>query len=281
MAPLSRYAIGLSWHVAGFTVNDLPPHPGWDWGLDYDTNAATGHVPAPALLQAARFSSTLFLALSVVVMFALGWRFGGRLLAYVVSALYAVNPIVLLNGRRAMQEGSMLFFGLLAILIAVAIGNRLDQSHRGGSETRPYMPLLFHWLALIVAGGLTLASKHSGIVFVVSALGWIFAAELIHLRWRALLLTASKLVIAAALMVALFVALSPALWNNPPARLLNLLEARAELLDIQVASEPLAPTTLAQRVEGIVTEPFLMPPQHFEVTFWGDFPTVVSDIERY
>ena len=49
------------------SVSDLPPHPGWDWGLDYDTNASTGHVPAAALMTVARFSSTLFLALSAAV----------------------------------------------------------------------------------------------------------------------------------------------------------------------------------------------------------------------
>lgn len=278
---INRYAIGLSWHLAGFTVNDLPPRPGWDWGLDYDTNAATGHMPAPALMLAARFSSTLFLALSVVVMFALGWRFGlrfgwqfgGRALAYIVSGLYAVNPIVLLNGRRAMQEGSMLFFGLLVILVAALISERRSE----GDKPAP----LYLWLALVVAGGLALASKHSSIVFVAGALGWIFAAELIRLRWRDLLLTTVRLAVAGALMVVLFVALSPALWNAPLTRIGDLFAARTELLDIQVTSDSLAPTTLTQRIEGIVAQPFMMPPQHFEVAFWGEFPTVTADIDRY
>ncbi|MFN8449778.1 MAG: hypothetical protein U0521_14625 [Anaerolineae bacterium] len=123
---VNRYAIGLSWQLAGFTADDLPPQPGWNWQQDYDTNVSLGYVPTPALLQAARFPSTLFLALSVVVMFTLGWQFGGRLAAYLVSALYAVNPIILLNGRRAMQEGLMLFFGLLVILLAALICKRTN-----------------------------------------------------------------------------------------------------------------------------------------------------------
>ena len=69
----------------------------------------------------ARLPSALFIALSIVVMFALGGRFGGRLGAYFVSGLYTLNPVILLNGRRALQEGSMLFFGTLAILIAALI----------------------------------------------------------------------------------------------------------------------------------------------------------------
>ncbi|MFN8449780.1 MAG: hypothetical protein U0521_14635 [Anaerolineae bacterium] len=82
-------------------------------------------------------------------------------------------------------------------------------------------------------------------------------------------------------MVALFVALSPALWSDPPARILDLLAARSELLDIQIETDPLAPTTLAQRIEGIITQPFMTPTQHFEAAFWANFPTVTSDIDRY
>lgn len=269
---INRYAIGLSWHLTGLTADTLPARPGWDWGLDYDTNVSTGHLPSPALMGAARFSSTLFLALSVIVMFALGRLFSGRLTAYIVSGLYALNPVILLNGRRAMQEGSMLFFGLLVILIAALITRRRDAE-------KP-VPVLV-WAGLVVAGGLALASKHSSIVFVAGAIGWIFAAELLRRNWRALVVIGVKLAVAGVLMAALFVGLSPALWNDPPARFVNLLEERARLLDIQIAVDPVAPTTLAQRLVGIVTEPFMKPPQHFEVDFWGTFPAVTSDIERY
>ena len=76
---INRYAIGLSWHVAGFSESDLPPAPGWDWGFNYAENLATNHRPSEALLNAGRASSTLFLALSVIVMFGLGEHFGGLL----------------------------------------------------------------------------------------------------------------------------------------------------------------------------------------------------------
>ncbi len=280
---INRYAIGLSWHAAGLTANDLPPRPGWDWGLDYDTNVSTGHLPASALLAASRFSSALFLALSAAVMFALGWQFGGRVLAYFASALYTLNPIVLLNGRRALQEGSILFFGLLLVLIAVLISKRTQKPLsppvlERGTRTPFARGEGLLWLALALVGGLTLASKHTGIVFVAGAFGWIFLAELLRLRWRALLITSFRLLLAAVLALALFVALSPALWNDPPARIANLLEERARLLDIQVQGQP---TTLQQRVEGIITEPFVAPPQHFEVPFWANFQPVTDDIARY
>ncbi len=284
---INRYAIGLSWQIAGLNIKDLPPRPGWDWGLDYPTNVATGHMPSPALLTAARFSSTLFLALSVIVMFGLGWLFGRREsrrpLAYFVSGLYTINPVTLLDGRRALQEGSLLFFGLLTILIAVWIAKRHDQSHRGGFETRPYKTgvSIFAWLALILSGGLALASKDTGVVYIAAALGWIFFAEFTHLSWRALLLTTLKLIVSGLLIIALFIALSPALWNDPPARLIDMLQQRSQLLDIQVQSVPGAPMTFAQRVQEIALQPFMTPPQHFEVSFWANFKPVTDDVARY
>ncbi len=270
---INRYGIGLGWYLAGMKASDLPPRPGWDWGLDYDTNVSTGHMPSAALLQASRFSSTLFLALSAAVMFGLGWQFGApnsrRPTAYFVSALYIANPIILLNGRRALQEGSMLFFGLLLIWIAVLIARRR-------SEQRPTP--IYLWIALTVGAALALASKYTDIVFVAAAFAWIFLTKLMRLKWRDLLLTALRLMICAALAGALFVALSPALWSDPPARIVDMLQMRADLLDIQVQGTP---TTMQQRLESIVTEPFTAPLQHFEVAFWGDFQPVADDIARY
>ncbi|MBZ0299393.1 MAG: hypothetical protein K8J31_06625, partial [Anaerolineae bacterium] len=128
---INRYAIGLSWQLAGFTDGDLPVPPGWDWGLDYDSNVATGHRPPDALLNVSRASSALFLALSVWVLFGIGWQIGGWGVAYLASGLYALNPVILLNGRRAMMEGSMLLLGLLVILVAVILVRRRAQGGRG------------------------------------------------------------------------------------------------------------------------------------------------------
>jgi len=318
---VNRYVIGLSWQLAGLTTGDLPPRPGWDWGLNYATNADTGHVPSDALMTAARLPSTLFLALSVAVMFGLGWQFGRptqfgpRPLAYVVSALYVVNPIVLLNGRRAMQEGEMLFFGLLTVLIASLISRKLE------SEGRVRW---FWWLALIVSGALGLASKHPTVIFIAAAYSWIFVTVMIGVIRRRLgaktdsgsdlnkgfkplvdsataqnaaastssvevsgfsLATGLKpvvsLLISGLLTVGLFITLSPALWNDPIARLQDLLAQREWLLDIQVTAQPSGATTLAERTAGIVTQPFLTSLQHFEVASWAQAKPIRQEVRRY
>ncbi len=269
---VNRYAIGLLWHLAGYSRADLPPAPGWDWGLNYDSNAAAGYRPPDALLHLARLPSALFLAASAAAMFGLGWQFGGRPLAYAASALYTLNPVILLNGRRAMMEGSLLLFGLLAVLLAAHISRRRAQDKLPG-------PLW--WLALAAAAGLALASKHTGAIFAAAAFGWVALVELLRRRLRALPPAALRLIASGALALALFVALSPALWSSPPARLRDLLDVRAELVDIQVQADPAAPMPLARRVEFIVTQPFIAPPMHFEAGGWTSFAPISAEIARY
>lgn len=274
---INRYAIGLSWQIAGLNTGMLPPHPGWDWGQGYDANVQTGHRPSDALLAAGRISSTLFLAASAAVMFAVGWQFGKRPTAYLASALYALNPIILLNGRRAMMEGSLLCFGLLAILIAIFIA----QGRRG-----------WGWYLLLgFCCGLALVSKHTGALFIAGAFGWIALTELLSTivsakipsqnRFIGLLLTALKLTISGLIALMLFIACSPALWSDPIARLGDLVAQRQMLLDIQVAVAGGNATTFAQRLEGILTQPFMTSLSHFEVAFWAGVPTVENEIANY
>lgn len=269
---VNRYSIGLAWHLAGYSRADLPPAPGWDWGLDYDTNVASGHRPPDALLWLARLPSALLLAVSAAAMFGLGWQMGGRPLAYAASALYTLNPVILLNGRRAMMEGSLLAFGLLAVLLAAVISRKRAQGAAPG-------PLW--WLALAAAAALTLASKHSGAVFVAAAFGWVALAELLRRRPRELAGAGLRLAASGALALALFVALSPALWGDPPARLLDLAAVRAELLSIQVQADPAAPMPLAQRAEFALTQPFIAPAMHFEAGGWTSFAPISGEIARY
>jgi 4-amino-4-deoxy-L-arabinose transferase-like glycosyltransferase len=269
---VNRYTIGLSWHLTGYSNGDLPPRPGWDWGLSVDRNVETGHRPPDALLNVARLSSTLFLALSVPVLFGLASLFGGRPAAYVATALYALHPVVLLNGRRAMQEGSMLFFGLAVVLVAAVISHK----RAAGEKVHPLL-----WALLPLTGALALASKHSAVVFVAGAFGWLVLAEVMHFRLRPFVQLMGILALAFGLAVGLFLMLSPALWDDPAARIADLLAVRAQLLDIQITAHTSGATSLAERVQGILTQPFLTPVQHYEVSFWTESAAAVAEIDRY
>ncbi len=265
------YSIGLAWHLLDVSPEGLPQYT-WLWYEGYDINLRWGTRPSQAMLLAGRLPSALFLCLSVAIMFGLGKQFGGRWLAYPVSGLYAIHPVVLLNGRRAAQEGALLCFGLLCILIAVVM---VQKRSRGGGA------LWAWWAALILAGGLTLASKHSGLIFIAGALGWPLIARLIEARQGRWPLLAAQAVAVGLLSVAVFIALTPVLWQHPFDRLKELVVHRYELMQVQVRDAPGSPTTLGERIAGIVTQPFVTPVEHFESPRWKSYPVITAEIDRY
>lgn len=268
----NRYTIGLARALVGVPATELPPIPGWDWGLTYARNIETGHLPDESLLLAARLSSALFLAVSVPLMFLLAQQFGSMLIAYVATGLYALHPVVLLNGRRALQEGSMLFFGLLVVLTAVVIVKR-----RAASEPVP----IYVWLGLITAGACALASKHSAVVFVGAAYGGVWLAELVHFRLGRFGRVTLTLAGCGLLTLMLNIALLPALWNDAVARFNDLLTVRAELIDIQIGIDPNAPMSLIERLTQLVVQPFLTPPAFWEVPLLDFYTAIEGDIAAY
>ena len=268
---VNPWAIGLAWQLAGFSFADLPPAPGWDWGRDYDANITMNMRPTQDKLLLSRLSSALMFAASIPVLFGIAWIFGGRLVAFLASGLYALHPSLLLNGRRAMMEGPLLLFGLLSIFCALLLMQR-------GLNARWRW-----WLALALAGGLALAAKHSGILFLGGALGWLWLTAALQRDRRRLLQMTLRCVLTALLALAVFVMLSPALWPNPPERLQRLLETRNELLRGQVKT--LQPGGLGmsagERINQILTQPFLRPPQFYEVAGWSEYNVITAEIDSY
>ena len=100
----------------------------------------------------------------MIVIFALGQMLGGRPVAYLASLYYALNPALLIEGRRAMMEGSLTFFSLLTVLAGIW----LLQKRRW-------------WTAILlgIAAGLALASKHTAVFTVVRSV-WVCA---LFIRW--------------------------------------------------------------------------------------------------
>lgn len=281
-----RYSIGLSWHIAGLNEQDLPPRPGWDWGLHYADNIATGHRPSDAMLTAGRSAAVVYFALSIVFMFGIGWEIGGRWVAYLASALYTLNPIILLNGRRALVESALLCFGLLTIYVALQL---IRRRNTGGKRQWAW------WAALVISGALTLVSKYSGTIFVAGAFGGLFMAECLRAYnarrqmpghpakpYAGLASSTLKLMISGLAMLALVIALSPALWNDPIGRVSDLSRMLQEQVNIVVSIlAPEAPTTLSQRIEGIITQPFMTPVAYFEQASWAEAEPISQEIAVY
>jgi hypothetical protein len=82
-------------------------------------------------------------------------------------------------------------------------------------------------------------------------------------------------------MLGVFIVLSPAQWNDPVARLGDLVSERAKLLESQVKVEPSAPTPISQRVIGVFTQPYMEVPVYFEAAFWGGAKAIQDEIAAY
>jgi 4-amino-4-deoxy-L-arabinose transferase-like glycosyltransferase len=262
---LNKYLIGFAWHLGGFSVGQINEQ--WDWGADWNYNQSSGHAPSAALLDVSRIPSALLLAAGVVVMFALGRALQGRPAAYLASLYYALNPALLLNGRRAMMEGSLTVFSLLAVLAGVWLAQK---------------PRLWTALLLGVASGLALASKHTAVFTVIAVFG--ACALYPVLQWRTEKRRAAgnnpgaqhvvplrmyvTLLVSGVLALLVFYALNPAWWGDPVTRARQVLDLRADLLAGQTAAFG-GYANFAGALGGFFRQTFVTLPQYYEIPAWG------------
>ncbi len=267
---VSKMLIGLAWHSAGYTIDDL--NTDWDWGGDWEYNLAANHLPSDDLLHTARLPQALLMAASVWAMFALGWRLGGRGTAYFAALYLALCPPLLLNGRRAMMEAALTCFSLLTILAAagwIAVWRR-GRRAIGAS------------LLLGAAAGLTIASKHTGVVIAGAALAACVLA-VVWSSWRERRRLTGLLPVAGAVLLALgvFYLLNPAWWGaDIPALFGQILDWRTALLDGQTRAFG-GYASLDDRLAGWLRQVLIAQPQYFEVESWGAIPTITEQIARY
>lgn len=210
-----KYLFGLAWDLAGFSADDL--NRPWLWGAPWDWNLTDGHIPSDRLLWAARLASALLTALSAWGVWAIARIAGpGRVAAASASAIYITTPAVLINGRRAMMEGTLLAATVLLLLIALILVRAI-----GAGRARTW-----HYAALGVAAGLTLASKHTGAIAIVLAFTGV---ALSAWGWRPW----GRVVAAGILALGVFLLLNPAWWSDPLGMPGRVLELRGQLVEGQ------------------------------------------------
>ncbi len=272
---LPKYLIGLAARLAGYEIDDLNDQ--WLWGADWDWNVTDGHMPSDGLLLAARWSSSILAALSIPAIFGLGWLWRGRRAAYAASLILALHPVVLIHGRRAYMEGALLFFSVLVILIAAAWGQRL---------TRPVVSRRAVWggaLGLGLATGLLVASKHSGAAVAAAAYGGL-GISLFGMRAqpRRAGLALAVLLASGIMALGVFLALNPAWWSDPLARVSEVLTLRQGLVNDQVAAFPGSVyPDFGARLGGMLRELSVAPPVYFEAPWWSEYPALAAQIDLY
>lgn len=208
---ISKYTIGMMASLIGLRFEDV--NDPWYWGADFEDNRAHGHIPKPAMFLAARLSSTLMLMISIAVAFSVGKILGNALelssghscaLAYVTTFIYATLPAVLMNGRRAMYEGANLLAMALIIWTGLLVAQKIKQKQIASSK----------WLVFGIACGFGVASKHT----VLLTIGVVFVAFLLIAVVQARQILGKVivgLILSSCIMLAIFLALNPAWWNQP------------------------------------------------------------------
>ncbi|MFQ3536082.1 MAG: phospholipid carrier-dependent glycosyltransferase [Aggregatilineales bacterium] len=257
--------VGILWAASGRSPDSLPNI--YAWAMPLAWNIANGNVPSQAELNLARWASAILAALAVVPMFMLGWHLRLRALAYPAALLYALHPVILLNGRRAMLEGSLMFFSLCSMYWLVAL---IVSEH--SATARGFMVKLPLWARYGVLGaliGLTVASKHSGIIVAGAILTAAFITGIVRESPPRPLRPLVWVSFAGGVGAATWFVLSPHLWNAPLEALKAMLAARGDLLNLQASDVALAHSGLGSRLAAILTQPFLSAPQYFEAPTWA------------
>lgn len=248
---LNKYLIGVAWNVRGFTVDDLNQQ--WDWGADYTYNVNNGHKPSDELLMTARIPSTALYALGLLPMFALGWLVGGRTGAFVATFIYALHPALLINGRRAMMEGGLIAFSLFTVVAGVWF-----------ARTRSWIAAV----ALGLAAGLALASKHTAVFTLIAVYGAALLGLVIGAERKPSAI--AKLVVSGVVALLLFYALNPAWWGDPFGRASQVLLLRNDLLAGQAAAFG-GYTGTGEALGGWLRQGVLPVPQYYEVPAWQGY----------
>ncbi|MCC7208616.1 MAG: phospholipid carrier-dependent glycosyltransferase [Anaerolineae bacterium] len=261
---LGKYTIGMTWQLAGLGKETLPGV--YVWEMPRAWNQENGTIPTSEALRLARWPSALMTALGLIPIFILGWHLRLRSMAYPAALLYALHPVILLNGRRAMLEGSLILFSLLTMAWLVAIIVAEHSASATGFLKR--MPAWLRYAILGLLIGLTVAAKHTGLLVAAGALGAAMAAAVWRARsWRAML----RVALAGLVALGVWFALNPGFWRDPVGALRLSLAIRADLLDSQARGSPFTYRQPSERVAALIAAPFLTAPQYFESPDWGRY----------
>lgn len=266
---VSKTIYGWLQSLNGFGPRDL--NLNWNWGRDYDFNAARGAIPDGELLRQARLASAIQLGVAVLLFFQFVKIVLNRPTAFLASALLALHPNMLINGRRAMMEGSHIL-GLMLVLIAAAWLIR---------ERRWRTSALLGFCA-----GFAIAAKHPNVIvctLVFPALArqpiWQWIRHRSTARQQAFKDLAG-VALAGGITVIVFLFLNPAWWQQPLEVAPIVVRERKELLQGQVDWLG-GYNSFAEQVSGFFQFVFVGERQYFEVSYWNGYEAITAQREAY
>lgn len=266
---ISKTVYGWLAAMNGFKAAEI--NGPWNWDYDYDANRSGGSIPAAELLRQARLASSLQLAAAVGLFFAVCRLCISRPVAYLASALLAFHPTVLINGRRAMMEGSHVLGMMLVLLAAVWL-----------MRERKW----WQYLLLGACSGLAIATKHPNafvVALVFLACGSWFFFELageVRTSLEDLIKPALGILAAAVVTILVFLILNPAWWRTPLLTASGVLTERMALLERQTERYGSYESTI-DRAVGFWRHVFMGETQFFEEERWAEYDEIGVQIRDY
>lgn len=244
--PLPKYILALGRIIAGYDAEHVAVD--WNWSLSWDKNKDAGALPSSDLLNASRTASTIMVLLSLPIAYICGKRLKNSVGAISAILLLGTHSLVLLHGRRAMAEGTLIFGVSLAIL-GILEGDK-----------RP-------WLAAI---GTAIAACSKMSVIILAPVGFLSVLWIApgHLSPKKKILQNALLFIA--VFLTLYFLLNPLLWSNPIEGLQSQWSERAQFTQDMVEEiEARAPNQILdspiERIAVMVAHLYIADPQFAEV----------------
>ena len=266
---VSKTVYGWLQVMNGFSPRDL--NRWWQWNKDYDFNLARGSIPNAELLRQSRLASAAQLALAAVLFFQCVKMTLNRPTAYLASALFALQPNILINGRRAMMEGSH----LLGLVLVILAGAWLMRERR--------------WLAYVLLGlfaGFALAAKHPNVIvcaLVFLACSSLPLSRLLRCRgqrWRTPATHLAGMAAAGVIALLVFFVRNPAWWSAPLEMPGLIISLREDLLKGQLNWLG-GYDSFAEQISGFFQYIFVGERQYFEVAGWANYDAITGQIEAY
>ncbi len=260
-APLPKYVLGLGRWLAG--VDGTEVSVDWDWSQDWIANLGAGALPTPSALLAGRIASSLLLPLAALFLYLAGKQLGGPWVGGLAAAFLGLNALVLVHGRRAMAEGTLIFAVCFALWSLI------------GPRNRP-------WLSGLGIG-LALGAKHSAVA--------LLPVGILALLWgtdppQAIRQKLGSVGVFVLVLLVVTLALNPVVWSDPASALKEIFQVRRSLVQDQVQAQAIAeqlaiavPLRGIDRLAVLIAHLFLAPPQFQEI---GNYQAELdSSVARY
>lgn len=276
----SAYLTGLVlWHTG---TRKWPS--AWYYPDTIAENRQAGRWPEKSVLWRGRIASATLTALSVLLVYAIGEKLhlGAGIFA---AILFTLHPVILLNGRRVMQEGALMFFTLLLVWQAIRTAEN---------------PSWKNWLGLGLVMGVAFASKPTAILAILGVgIGLVFTSPCMFFvgagtrgLYMSRLFSDNSmhpipalfnlwLLVGVIFACITYLILTPAIWNNPPARLMLAAQLRQEVLQGQTQSSEHAYHDLAERGFALISQSYPTKIQYFESPEFGEDSQLQAEIQMY